>query len=85
MKIKRRSCRRKEGVAVCNHFFIWLTMLSVLEHRNRKRPEIDPFISTGTLMSMLMSLTTPIGTPLFPLEGITYNSLLKGWLTMGNC
>ncbi len=60
-------------------------MLSALEHQYEKRPEINPFISTGALMSMLMSLTTPIGTPLFPLERITYNSLLKGWLTMGNC
>jgi hypothetical protein len=85
MKIKRRSCRRKEGVAVCNHIFTWLTMLSVLEHQYGKRPEIDPFISTGALMSTLMSLTTPIGTPLFPLERITYDSLLQVWLTTGNC
>ena len=85
MKIKRRSCRRKEGGAVCNHIFIWLTMLSVLEHQYGKRPEIDPFISTGALMSTLMSLTISIGTPLFPVEQIICNSLLQDWLTTGNC
>ncbi len=72
-------------MAVCNHIFISLTMLSVSEHQHRKRPEIDPFISTGALMSTLMSLTTPIRTPLFPLERITYDSLLQDWLTTDNC
>jgi hypothetical protein len=51
-------------------------MLAVLEHQYGKRPKVDPFISTGALTLALMLLTTPIGTPLFPLEQRSDNSLL---------
>ena len=51
-------------------------MLAVLEHRYKKRPKIDPSISTGALTLALMLLTTPIGTPLFPLEQRSNDSLL---------
>jgi hypothetical protein len=60
-------------------------MLAVLEHQYRKRPKIDPFISTGALTLALMLLTTPIGTPLFPLEQRSDNSLLQDWLTVYFC
>jgi len=72
-------------VAVYKRIFVWLTMLSVLDHRFEKGPKIDPFISTGALTSALMLLTALIGTPLFPLEQISCNLLQIEWLTTSSC
>jgi hypothetical protein len=51
-------------------------MLAILDHQYEKRPKINPFISTGALTSALVLLTAPVGTPLFPLEQRSDNSLL---------
>jgi len=58
-------------------------MLSVLEHQYEKRPKINPFISTGALMSTLMLLTAVIGTPLFPLEQVSMIFLTNGLVNYG--
>jgi hypothetical protein len=50
-------------------------MLAILDHQNEERPKINPFISTGALTSALVLLTTPVGTPLFPLEQRSDSSL----------
>jgi hypothetical protein len=52
-------------------------MLATLEHQYGKRYQINPFVSTGALTSAPMLLTTPIGTPPFPLEQRSDDSLLQ--------
>lgn len=59
--------------------------LTTYERRRSKRPENDPFISTGASTAALALLTDPDRTPSFPLELQMSAFLLKNWLTQSNC